>query len=199
MRFLILFSFIILSWSFASAQSDSLKQFIESQESLESIIHKKLDSALVKIERKLSENDSIHRIFKGLRIQCDSLLTEIDQLKVDLIKTTDNSASHLNDIKNPENLDAPKSVMIDNHNGIELKKKLNKFNDNIIHVLTLLEENTQIDLIGLEDVHEDNELVTWEKAMFENSTLTAAHTVLSTIQIDIKNILLQTGRLLYKL
>jgi len=181
------------------AQADSLKAFITSQETLESVIHSKLDLALKKIDSKLSENDSIYNVFNDLAVQSKELQLGIEELKTAMILLTDSAATRLHDISNVSNHDAPKKLMITNNKGKVLKKELAIFNNDVLKILSMLDQNSQIDLISLEGTQNNSETVSWERSMFENTTITAAHSILSTLQIDIKNILLQTGKLLYKL
>ncbi len=148
----------------------------------------------------------------AVREQTGTIISYISQLKEQLVK---DSGSRLVNEDNPfspdkaffvtesgdtlmiskeDDLNAPSEMMITQKRAEELKAKIIEYRENLVGLLT--EDDTELRETILQeldtsdppvDLKEGGEKKSWEVQHFENKPLVAVLTLLSKIQIDVKN------------
>ena len=124
----------------------------------------------------------------AIALVSDSLLTEIDALKLDIAREADGKNAQLDNLKNRENLDAASTVMLSpvTRRGFLLKQKINSYSDQIADILPAgpcldgIKNTLSTDKIETVDGPVD-----WEIAKFEHQPAIAAMTQLTKLQGDI--------------
>ncbi len=128
---------------------------------------------------------------KGLLIRrmSDSLINHIDDLKYRMVKIADGKKGDVKNIKNKENLDAASLVMLSssNNEGLNLRNSIVQFRDLLSEMV--IDENRQNIIKASLDVSPQNRVggnTNWEESLFYNMPVSAAVTILTKLQNDIR-------------
>ena len=123
----------------------------------------------------------------------DELFETIQELKLLLIQTADKEISNENpesNIKNKDNINVGRKVMIRDGKGTELRELLNEYRDLLI---SLADENEGMinnlnSILNTDDIDGfDGKKVSWETANFQQLPLIAVVALMSKMQSDIRN------------
>ena len=129
---------------------------------------------------------------KGVQVKrmSDSLVNYIETLKVQIVKESDGKKGNINNIKNKDNLDAASFVMLSHstRKGMRLRAAIDSYRQT---VTGLIHDSGRREVI-------ENNLSTipsersgsrknWEESLFEKMPVSAAVTILSKIQNDVRS------------
>ncbi|MCL2649658.1 MAG: gliding motility protein GldM [Candidatus Azobacteroides sp.] len=119
----------------------------------------------------------------------DSLFNFIAEKKLTMVLRTDKTGNLIT-LKRPDDLDASEDVMLASGegktSGAELKSKLESYRDAIIKILDRDTLQQRIIADNLSTTPSDNKQ-SWEESLFRRMPLTAAITILTKLQNDIRN------------
>jgi len=126
---------------------------------------------------------------KDVKEMSDSLYDFIDRKKLEIVKRTDKKGN-LIILKQPDDLNAAFEVMIapGKTGGTELKEKLELFRDSIISILldTVQKQIITDNLNTIPSRKAQENKQSWEESLFWQMPLTAAITILTKLQSDIR-------------
>lgn len=147
-----------------------------------------------------------------VRTETKNMISYVDQLKEELVKGSGSSPVNADnpysvdgfyyvtesgdtlELKNEQDLNAPSEIMITQKKAEELKSRIEAYKQNLISLLT--DDDTELKNTILQeldtsdppvDLKEGGEKKTWEIQQFDNKPIVAVLTLLSKIQIDVKN------------
>ena len=125
-----------------------------------------------------------------VRQMSDSLYNLAEELKVAIVKKSDGKNGDVDNIRNQEDLEAANFVMLapSKGRGGELYAAVNSFRDRITHMVTneaqrkIIESNLNTEVPASERAEGKN----WQEYMFENMPTSAAVTLLTKLQNDVR-------------
>lgn len=126
-----------------------------------------------------------------VKLQTDSLFDYIQTLKTDIAKKTDGADADINDLKGKDNIDAATEVMISvggRGEGQKLKRRLDDYRESVI---TLISDESKKEIVRATLSTEPSERArkankSWEQASFDRMPSIAALTLLTEIQVNVK-------------
>lgn len=128
---------------------------------------------------------------KGTRVKrmSDSLVNYIEELKVSMVKESDGKKGDVNNIKNKENLDAASFVLLSSANrGSKLRAAIDTYRQTVTQLIldagrrAVIENNLSTIPSKRSDSNKN-----WEQSFFENMPVSAAVTILTKIQNDVRS------------
>ncbi len=128
---------------------------------------------------------------KGLLIKekSDSLIHNIDILKDKMVKIADGKKGDVKNIKNKENLDAASIVMLSssNNEGLKLRENIIDFR-NLLTEMVADENRRNIieNSLSVDPQNKAGDNKNWEESLFYNMPISAAITILTKLQNDIR-------------
>ena len=127
---------------------------------------------------------------EGVRKASDSLFNFVQQLKVDIVREADGSDADVRNIVNKENLEAASHVMLApiEGKGRKLFEGINAYRN---YILKMINDPTQRDIIAQNlstEIPKGKRSMgkNWQEYMFESMPVSAAVTLLSKLQSDIR-------------
>lgn len=128
---------------------------------------------------------------KGLRVKemSDSLVNFINALKIEIVKESDGSNGSIDNIRNKDNLDAASVVMLSpiNGKGKKLRTKIDQYRETISE---LISDASRREIIKESLTTTPSKRViagkNWEQSLFENMPVSAAITILTKMQNDVR-------------
>ncbi len=127
---------------------------------------------------------------RKLHTLTDSLYTQVQSLKQDIVTYADGSEADLNDIKRRENLEATNFIMLSaaRRGGKKLREAIDSYRETILPMVDETNHALIASYLSTEQgEHSMSDARTWEAAMFESVPVSAAITILTKIQNDIRN------------
>lgn len=125
-----------------------------------------------------------------LKTQCDSFYLYIESLKEEIVRVADGKNGDVRKIINKEDLEAAAQVMLNptNGKGEELKAAIDRFRKGMVYLLEDKDKRKNLEAIFSTKVP-DNLIIqkSWEEYMFENVPTSAAVTLLTKFQSDIRH------------
>lgn len=128
---------------------------------------------------------------KGLQVKqlSDSLINYIESLKVNMVKEADGKKGDINNIKSKDNLDAAPYVMLSApaNEGQRLRKQIDSYRETVTELIfdanrrEIIENNLSTTPSKRNFLNK-----TWEESLFENMPVSAAVTILTKLQNDIR-------------
>lgn len=127
---------------------------------------------------------------KTFNNKSDSLFNYIQNLKTTIVKEADGKNGNLKDIKNKENLDAATTIMLDSKDkeGVKLKEAIDGYRDLAIDLVQsdTKKENIKDRLNTDTPAQGKRNNKNWQETLFEKMPTSAAITLLTKIQSDIR-------------
>ncbi|MDU1889262.1 MAG: gliding motility protein GldM [Dysgonomonas sp.] len=128
---------------------------------------------------------------QGVKAKTDSLFNYIQTLKVDIAKKTDGADADINNLKGKDNVDASTEVMVaigGRGEGRKLEKALDSYRESVIALLT---DEAKKDIVRATLSTEPSERArkankSWVQASFERMPSIAALTLLTELQVNVK-------------
>lgn len=130
---------------------------------------------------------------KGLLVKqkSDSIVSHIEELKDKMVKQADGKKGDVKNIQNRENLDAASVVMLSpiDKEGENLRNKILQYKDMLTSMVadndrrTIIEKSLDISPQGASKSGDNNN---WEESLFYNMPVSAAVTILTKLQNDIR-------------
>ncbi len=128
----------------------------------------------------------------GLNVKAmsDSLVNYIENLKISMVKRADGKDGDVHNIKNKDNLDAASITMLApvNGEGPKLKESINRYRETVTQYITdpkrreIIEKNLSTETPERASLNKN-----WEEYLFENMPISAAVTILSKMQNDVRS------------
>lgn len=119
----------------------------------------------------------------------DSLVDYIEELKVSMVKESDGRKGDVNNIKNKENLNVASFVMLSSANrGNKLRTAIDRYRQTVMQLIhdtgrrEVIENNLSTTPSKRSDSNKN-----WEQSLFENMPVSAAVTILTKIQNDVRS------------
>jgi gliding motility-associated protein GldM len=131
---------------------------------------------------------------KRVKAESDKLYNEIEDIKLQIVKTADGKEGTLDHVEAKDNLDAASRVCLGDGGlgrGITLKKDIDAYEKLLLgYVKADKEKTTLVDKTLDTDNRkaEDGQPITWEVANFQMMPVAAALTLLTKIQADVRNL-----------
>lgn len=125
-----------------------------------------------------------------LKKQCDSFYLYVESLKEEIVRKADGRKGDVRKIINKEDLEAAAQVMLNpsNGKGEELKNAMDKFRNGMVYLLDDEEKRRNLEAIFSTKVPDYLVIPkSWEEYMFENIPASAAVTLLTKLQLDIRH------------
>ncbi len=152
----------------------------------------KLYAELVELNELNPEKASFwYKQSLDLKEKSDSIYEYVETLKRDIVYTADGADADLDSIINQDNLEATNFVMLapSENQGLHLRKALDKYREYLLSITgeepqMLIKNLLNTDVLGTIAPSEGRN---WEQQMFENMPVSAAITMLTKIQNDIRN------------
>ena len=129
---------------------------------------------------------------KGVQVKqmSDSLVNYIESLKIQMVKESDGKKGDVNNIKNKENLDAASFVMLSSSDkrGNILRTTIDNYRQTVTELIhdsnrrQVIENNLSTIPSKRSDSNKN-----WEESLFENMPVSAAVTILTKIQNDVRS------------
>lgn len=197
---------VLMAMLALNVSKDILESFVQVNTSLENsmLISKSKNDALYAqfaLDHQLDPK-RVKPFFNNATIarqKTEELLVYIEELKRELIKTTDNltdeqaDTTELGEVLAKDNFDVPTQIMIglseDGSAGksAELRAKIEAFRAQLMELVPE-EERESIDLgLELKGSVKDGEELNWEMTTFDHTTLAATIVNLSKLQNDVRN------------
>lgn len=126
-----------------------------------------------------------------LKQKSDFIIHHIDSLKESMVRVADGKKADINNIKNRENIDAASIVMLSSNTneGQNLREMIVGYKDYLIGEV-VADENRQNIIANSLDLsnsnYDDDAGKDWEHSMFYNMPVSAAVTILTKLQNDIR-------------
>ena len=166
---------------------DSLTRSTKNSDALNKNIYSALDSELKKDPDKAKE---IHAKAQKISVLADALYNFIDTLKLQIAQEVDGKDADPHNLRNRDNLEAANQIMLSpaRGKGNELKASIDRYREKILEVVV---SPTQKKLIAdnlTTDVPKNTRGVGkgWKEYLFENTPSSAAITILSKLQSDVR-------------
>ncbi len=125
-----------------------------------------------------------------VKLQADSLYSFIDTLKYKIVRTADGKDADVNNIKRRDNNEATNFIMISPamSQGKSLRFAIDNYRESLSEMIGDKESETLVGLLNTEvPENSPSNAHTWESAMFENIPVSAAITILTKLQSDVRN------------
>lgn len=129
---------------------------------------------------------------KGVQVKqmSDSLVSYIEDLKIRMVKESDGRKGDVSNIKNKDNLDAASFVMLSSSNkhGNKLRTTIDDYRQTVTQLIhdpnrrEVIENNLSTTPSKRSDSNKN-----WEESLFENMPVSAAVTILTKIQNDVRS------------
>lgn len=130
---------------------------------------------------------------KGVLVKnvSDSLVSHIESLKLQMVKQADGKKGDIKNIKNRENLDAASFVMLSSpsNEGTKLRKSIVDYRDMLVGVVDdanrrdIIERSLDVSSKSVSRISDNK---SWEESLFYNMPVSAAVTILTKLQNDIR-------------
>lgn len=166
---------------------DSLTRSTKNSDALNKNIYSALDSELKKDPDKARD---IHSKAQKISVLADALYNFIDTLKIKIAQEVDGKEADPHNLRNRDNLEAANQVMLapGRGKGDALKASIDRYRDKILEVVV---SPTQKKLIAdnlTTEVPKNARGVGkgWKEYLFENTPSSAAITILSKLQSDVR-------------
>ncbi|MPQ48062.1 gliding motility protein GldM [Marinifilum sp. N1E240] len=169
---------------------NGLSKTIETFEEKTKATYTKFDMALQANERKVRES---WEQAQKIRVQSDSLYAYMQELKERIVEKADGPEYDLNDIKSKDNLDIPPEVMIVGKKGKQLKKAINTYRDLVLANVAVKDSSLRhaiLETLNTKDPEKakpGDPNYSWESKQFSHTPLIGAITLLSKMQVDVRN------------
>lgn len=165
----------------------SLRTSIENTSKRNEIVQNELEAYYISNPEKVSE---WYDKGKQVKEASDSLFNYIQQLKESIARETDGADANVNSIQNKDNLEASSHVMLAPVSG-KGKSLRNQIDVYRVMMAQMVEDSAKAQVIesNLSTTPPDKpgiNTATWEEALFENMPVTAALTILTKLQSDIR-------------
>ncbi|OPZ28615.1 MAG: hypothetical protein BWZ00_01257 [Bacteroidetes bacterium ADurb.BinA174] len=129
---------------------------------------------------------------KGVQVKqmSDSLVNYIEELKIRMVRESDGKKGDVNNIKNKDNLDAASFVMLSSPDkrGGKLRTTIDNYRQTVTEFVhdpnrrEIIENNLSTTPSKRSDSNKN-----WEESLFENMPISAAVTILTKLQNDIRS------------
>lgn len=129
-----------------------------------------------------------------IQIKADELCEQLQNYKLDLVKTADGPDGRLDSIQKKDNIDVAAQLMIVGGKGKELKKQVSDYREHILGLIPIkdsLFKHTIAEALNTEDPPRkkpDDPAYSWESLQFAHIPLVGAVTLLSKLQTDIRSV-----------
>jgi len=128
-----------------------------------------------------------------VRLESDSVYHLIEVLKKRIVRTADGDDYDMKNIDDKANIDVPAEVMIVLGQGKKLKDAIVRFRELVLGMVAEKDERLRfaiqetLDTSKPEKKRKDDPSYTWESKQFSHTPLIGAITLLSKMQVDIRN------------
>lgn len=129
---------------------------------------------------------------KGLQVKqmSDSLVNYMENLKVDMVRESDGKKADVNNIRNKDNLDAASFVMLSApaNEGAKLRERIDNYRQTVTGLVLepnrreIIEKNLNTEPSKRSETNQN-----WEQSLFENMPVSAAVTILTKMQNDVRS------------
>lgn len=126
---------------------------------------------------------------QNVKQMSDSLINYIEDLKIKMVKRADGKEGDVYNIKNKDNLDAASVIMLSpiNREGAKLKESIDQYRETVTQYVIDPNRKEIIERNLSTTPHKKASNKNWEEYLFENMPLSAAVTILSKMQNDIRS------------
>lgn len=167
--------------------NDNLQESIKVAEERNEKIYSDIDESYLGNPEKTQISYDLAKI---VRSKSDSVFSFIQTLKVQIAKETDGSDADVNNIKKKDYIDASSEVMMApvGGQGNKLKRMLDEYRDNIlVHISDSAKQNVVRRTLSTDPSERaKKDRKTWLQASFERMPTIAAVTLLSELQVNVR-------------
>jgi len=127
----------------------------------------------------------------NVKSQSDELCEYIEALKWEIVRKGDGEEADINNILSKDNQDVAAEVMITYGKGEILKKKIEKFKEYLLSLVCdknpVICKSIELNLNTQNPPVVDGEIQTWASSNFEHLPLAAVITIMTKLQVDVRN------------
>ncbi|MBD8389927.1 gliding motility protein GldM [Dysgonomonas sp. BGC7] len=167
--------------------NDNLQESIKVAEERNRKIYSEIDAAYAANSEK-AEKSFITA--QGVKLQTDSLFDFVQSLKLQIAKESDGADADVNNLESKDNLDAASEVMLSpiGGKGNELKRRLDQYRESVVGLINDEEKKEVVRRTLSTEPSEraKKDRKNWLQASFEKMPSIAAVTLLSELQVNIR-------------
>jgi len=132
-------------------------------------------------------------VASNIREESNNLYNLMQELKERIVEKADGPEYDLNDIRSKDNLDIPPEVMIVGKKGKLLKETINTFRDLVLSNIATKDSSLRHAILETLDTSDPKKAkagdpnYSWESKQFSHTPLIGAITLLSKMQVDVRN------------